>query len=94
MFDNLSQADFAPQQVSGFNLGTLTDPITGDVLKLDYPGGPMPGNNSYQYSGLGTVILDYNPTIIRLIGTYTFDRQRLNDGLYTIFDENRLPIGM
>ena len=92
LFDNLSQADFAPQQVSGFNLGTLTDPTTGDVLKLDYPGGPMPGNNSYQYSGVGTVILDYNPTIIRLIGTYTFDRQRLNDGLYTIFDENRLPI--
>jgi hypothetical protein len=94
LFDNLNQADVNPQQVNGFNLGTLIDPSTSDVVNLKYPGGPVPGNNSFQYSGVGTVILDYNPTIIRLIGTYTFDRQHLNSNnpTYTMFDQNRLPI--
>lgn len=92
LFDNLSQADYSPQQVNGFHLGTMTDPITNDVVTLNYPGGPVPGNNSNQYSGVGTITLDYNPTIVRLIGTYTFDRQRVGASTYTMFDENRLPI--
>jgi hypothetical protein len=94
LFDNLSQADISPQPVSGFNLGTLTDPSTNDVVNLKFPGGAVPGNNSFQYSSVATVTLDYNPTIIRLIGTYTFDRERVEaaNPTYTMFDENRLPI--
>jgi hypothetical protein len=92
LFDNLSQADMNPEQVDGFHLGTMTDPITGDVVNLNYPGGPMPGNNSFQYSGVGTFTFDYNPTIVRLIGTYTFLRQRVGASTYTMFDNNRLPI--
>ena len=37
LFDNLSQADRAPQQVSGFNLGTLTDPSTMMLLICNTP---------------------------------------------------------
>ncbi|HKJ82102.1 MAG TPA: TonB-dependent receptor, partial [Ignavibacteriaceae bacterium] len=92
LFENLSQADGSPQPVNGFNFPTLTDPVTGDVLNLSYPGGPQPGNLSNRYSGVGTINLDYNPTIIRLIGTYTFQRQRIGGGTFTIFDNNRLPI--
>ena len=92
LFDNLSQADANPEPVNGFNFGKLVDPITNDVINLNYPGGPQPGNGSNRYSGVGTINLDYNPTIIRLIGTYTFQRQRIGGGTYTIFDNNRLPI--
>jgi hypothetical protein len=92
LFDNLSQLDGAPQPVNGFNFGKLTDPVTGDVIDLKYPGGPQPGNGSNRYSGVATINLDYNPTIIRLIGTYTFQRQRIGGGTFTIFDNNRLPI--
>ncbi len=94
LLDNLSQADRNPQQVNGFNLGTLGDAITPpyDTLTLKYPGGPQPGNNSNQYTGVATVTFDYNPTIVRLLGTYTSLRQRVGAGIFTMFDNNRLPI--
>jgi hypothetical protein len=65
------------------------------VVKLNFPGGPVPGNNSNQYSGVATVTFDYNPTIIRFIGNYTFERQRVldgNDPTYDMFDQNRIPL--
>ena len=92
LFENLSQADDNPQPVNGFDFGKITDPTTGDVVNLNYPGGPQPGNLSNRYSGVGTINLDFNPTIIRLIGTYTFQRQRIGAGIFTMFDNNRLPI--
>ncbi len=93
LFDNLSQLEANPSAgENGFNFGTLVDPNTGDKVDLKYPGGPQPGNGSNQYSGVGTITLDYNPNIIRLIGTYTFNRSRVGGGTYTIMDNNRLPI--
>ncbi|MHB8578653.1 MAG: TonB-dependent receptor [Ignavibacteriaceae bacterium] len=94
LFDNLSQTDANPQQVNGFNLGSVSDKISpqdSNVL-LKMPGGPIPGNRTDQYSGVATLTFDYNPTIVRLLGTYTFDRQRIGGGIYTMFDNNRLPI--
>jgi hypothetical protein len=92
LFDNLSQADANPQPVNGFNFGNIVNSDTKDTLNMVYPGGPRPGHNSNQYSGVGTITLDYNPTIVRLIGTYTFLRQRVGAGFFTMFDNNRLPI--
>ncbi|MHB1687030.1 MAG: TonB-dependent receptor [Ignavibacteriaceae bacterium] len=94
LLENFSQADVNPQQVNGFNFGVVGDLITpqDSAVYLKYPGGPVPGNNSNQYSGAATLTFDYNPTIIRLLGTYTFNTQRIGAGIYTMFDNNRLPI--
>jgi len=94
LFDNLSQADQNPQNVDGFNFGKLGDALQPpyDTVTLKYPGGAVPGNNSNQYSGVATLTFDYNPTIVRVLGTYTSFRQRVGAGIYTMFDNNRLPI--
>ena len=62
---------------------------------MQYPGGALQGDNyANQYSGVATVTLDYNPTIVRLIGAYTFERENVGaaNPTYTMFDENRLPL--
>ena len=101
LFENLFQADRNPSQgYDGFQLGTIADGITpGDTINLNYPGGPVPGNNSNLYSSAATLTFDYNPTIVRVIGTYSFNRERLvgvnlleTQPSYTMFDNNRLPI--
>lgn len=95
LFENTSQADRNPSFYPGFDFGTVVDKITpGDSVNLTFPGGPLPGNSSNLYSGVATVTFDYNPTIVRLLGTYSFDRQRVTSSIpyYTMFDENRLPI--
>ncbi len=95
LLENLAQADPNPQQVNGFNFGVVGDAAssaTHDTLKLNFPGGPVPGNNTNQYNGAATLTFDYNPTIIRLLGTYSSNSQRIGGGIYTMFDQNRLPI--
>ncbi len=93
IFENNNQADRNPSFYPGFNLGIVGDAITpGDTVNLSYPGGPLPGNSSYDYNGAATLNLDYNPTIVRLFGTFDFNRERLGAGTFTMFDLNRLPI--
>jgi len=94
LFDNLSQLDANPVWgFNGFNLGTVADGITpGDTVNLKFPGGPVPGNGSNQYSGVATLTFDFNPTIVRFIGTYTTNTARVGGGTFTMFDNNRLPI--
>ncbi len=95
LFENTAQADRAPTYSPGFNLGMVADSVTpGDAVVLNYPGGPIPGNSSNLYSGVATFTFDYNPTIIRLLGTFTFNRQRLvsTNPTYVMFDLNRLPV--
>jgi outer membrane receptor protein involved in Fe transport len=96
LFENLSQADRNPQFNNGMNLGLLSDNITPEDqnLKMNYPAGPFEGNSSNQYSGVATVTFDYNPIIVRLLGTYSFDRERVisGDPTFVMFDLNRLPI--
>jgi outer membrane receptor protein involved in Fe transport len=95
LFENLSQADRNPSFNSGVNLGVLSDTKDGanadTGLNVNYPGGPLKGNSSNQYSGVATVTLDFNPLIIRLLGTYSFSRQRITSTT-AIYDLNRLPI--
>jgi hypothetical protein len=63
--------DQNPQGLPGFNLGLIGDASFGDTLLLKYPAGPIQGNSLENYTGTGSLQLDFNPTIVRLIGTYT-----------------------
>jgi outer membrane receptor for ferrienterochelin and colicin len=95
LVENTSQADRTPTFYPGFNFGPVVDRITpADSVDLNFPGGPLPGNSSNLYSGAATLTFDYNPTIVRLLGTYGFERQRVQSGTpyYTMFDLNRLPV--
>ncbi len=97
LFDNLSQLDANPVWgYNGFNFGTVSDSVTYNktvtLNNLNMSGGPVPGNGSNQYSGVATLTFDFNPTIVRAFGTYTFNRARVGGGISTIYDNNRLPI--
>ena len=63
--------DQNPQPYSGFDLGTISDPQTGDELNFYYPAGPSLNNSAQNYTGTGSFTFDFNPFIIRLVGTYT-----------------------
>lgn len=63
--------DKNPQPYPGINLGLITDPITGDQIDFTYPSGPVYGNSSENYNGTGSLTFDFNPLIVRLVGTYT-----------------------
>ncbi len=92
LFENLSQSDGTPLPVDGFNLGVVGDPESGDTLSISYPGGPRPGNLSTQYTGTATFTFDFNPLIVRLIGTYTTRQSRNAASIYNMFDMNRQGI--
>ncbi len=95
LFENTSNADRAPSFYPGFNYGSVVDNVTpGDSVVLNYPGGPLQGNTRNLWSGAGTVTFDYNPTIVRLLGTYSFNKDQIVSGnpTYVMFDLNRLPV--
>ncbi len=98
LFDNLSQADANPVWgENGFNFGTVSDSLSYSNTKItlpnfNFPGGPVPGNGSNQYSGVANISFNYNPFIVRAYGTYTFNRSRTGGGIATIYDNNRLTV--
>lgn len=63
--------DQTPQDLPGINLGLVGDPISGDTLDIIYPAGARPNSWLENYTGTGSFTFDFNPAIIRLIGTYT-----------------------
>jgi len=67
------QADKNPQPYPGINLGPIgdPDPTTGDTVNLVYPAGALLKNSLETITGTGTITLDFNPIIFRLVGTYT-----------------------
>jgi hypothetical protein len=65
------QNDANPQRYSGMNLGWITDPTTGDSVNFNYPAGVLYKNSLNKITGTGTVTMDFNPVIIRLVGTYS-----------------------
>jgi CarboxypepD_reg-like domain/TonB-dependent Receptor Plug Domain len=71
LFDYNYQTDQNPQPFPGFNLGTIGDPTTGDTLNFFYPAGAVQGNSLENYTGTGSLTFDFNPFIVRLVGTYT-----------------------
>ncbi|MGD8305491.1 MAG: hypothetical protein PVF17_02455, partial [Ignavibacteria bacterium] len=63
--------DNNPQDWPGIDLGYIEDPSTGDGLDFYYPAGPVRGATFQQYSGTASITMDFNPFIIRAVGTYT-----------------------
>jgi hypothetical protein len=71
LFDYNFINDQTPQSLPGINLGLIGDPLSGDTLDITYPAGARPNSWLENYTGTGSFTFDLNPTIIRLIGTYT-----------------------
>jgi hypothetical protein len=63
--------DQNPLAWPGMNLGRIGDPLTNDTLDFFYPAGALQKNSLENYTGTGSLQLDFNPFIVRLVGTYT-----------------------
>ncbi len=76
LFNYNNNHDANPQNYPGFNLGNISDPTTGDTLNFYYPGGAIYGNSQENFTGTGSISLDFNPFIFKLVGTYTYANGR------------------
>lgn len=65
-----------------------------DTIKaLEFAPGNVPGAMRNRYSLNSTLSFDYNPVIVRLSGTYTWQRERINDfPIANLFNQERLPL--
>jgi len=93
--ENQFQRDTHVQFIEPFRFENLVDEgnrlDTVHVLKFD-PGN-VPGTMKNRFSVNGTVTLDYNPYIVRLGGTFAWQRSRINDfPIVHIFNLDRLPV--
>ncbi len=70
LFDYNYIRDKEPQNYPGMNLGRIGDPTTGDTLDFFYPAGPVLQNWDENYNITGSLQLDFNPIILRVVGTY------------------------
>jgi hypothetical protein len=64
-------ADEEPQRYPGIDIGEVTNPTTGDIIDLRYPAGSVQGNSEEVMNTTGTLTFDYNPIILRLVGTWS-----------------------
>lgn len=67
--------DQNPQPYPGFDLGIIG--AGNDTINFVYPGGPVLKNPSQNVTGTGSLTFDFNPLILRAVGTYT-DNTRFN----------------
>jgi hypothetical protein len=69
--------DVSPQNLPGINLGEITytpdptNPSNSTTIDLTYPAGARPNSWAQNYTGTASFTFDYNPSIFRLIGSYT-----------------------
>ena len=69
--------DVTPQNLPGIDLGEVTytpdpsNPANSTTIDLTYPAGAKPNSWAENYTGTASFTFDYNPSIFRLIGTYT-----------------------
>ena len=67
--------DANPQPLPGISLGQVTDNISDPenptTIDLTYPAGARIQSWQQNITGTGSITLDFNPAIIRLVGTYT-----------------------
>jgi hypothetical protein len=67
--------DATPQPLPGINLGPITDDISNPddptTVNLVYPAGPRIASWQQNITGTGSFTFDFNPVIIRLVGSYT-----------------------
>lgn len=71
LFNYGFQRDQNPQNYPGINLGLIGDAASGDTVNFSYPAGALYKNSLENYTGTGTLTFDFNPIILRLVGTYT-----------------------
>ena len=71
LFNYQYQADQNPQRWQGMSLGWVTDPTTSDSVNFTYPAGSLYKNSLNKITGTGTFTMDFNPVILRLVGTYS-----------------------
>lgn len=74
LFNYQFQNDQTPQPYPGINLGRIGDATTGDTIDFQYPAGAIYKNSFEQYSGSGTLSLDFNPLLFRLVGSYATNK--------------------
>jgi hypothetical protein len=97
LFNYNYQRDATPQAYPGINLGRIGDPTSGDTITLNYAAGALAKNPLEQYTGTGTLTLDFTPLTFRLAGTYTggkgynaFNGSRNQGNIANILDLDRL----
>lgn len=71
LFNYNFMRDVNPQPYPGINLGLISDPTTGDEIDLVYPAGPVLRNSNEFYTGTGSLTFDFNPLLLRFVGTYS-----------------------
>lgn len=73
LFQNTYQNDQNPQSFPGIHLGKIFDPNSPlqDTINFEYPAGAVQKNSLQVYSGTASLIFDFNPLIIRMVGTYS-----------------------
>lgn len=92
------QADKNPQAYPGMNLGEITDPTTGTTIDFNYPAGAVRQNYQEDITGTGTITLDFNPLIVRMVGTYTETHStnpwtsRISSNIANMLNEVRTPV--
>lgn len=97
LFNYNYQRDQNPQPYPGIDIGVIADGISGDTLDLTYPAGPVFKNSIENYTGTGSLTLDFNPIIFRLVGTYTtstsfnpFSSSRVAGNIANMFNTERI----
>jgi len=93
----LYHADQTPQPYPGINLGRIGDATTGDTVDFTYPAGALFKNSLDRITGTGTLSLDFNPIILRLVGTYSdnltynpFSSARVAGNIANLLNQDRI----
>ena len=97
--ENNFMRDYAPVFWDGADFGYLTDTglrsgLAGDtsLAPVKWEPGNIPGRFANRYTANGTVLLDYNPLLVRLAGSYTWSRQQANNfPIQNLFNQARQP---
>lgn len=74
LFNYQYQRDQNPQPYPGISLGPVVGQ-TGDTVNLNYPAGSLIKNPRQDFTGTGTLTMDFTPLTLRLAGTYTATTQ-------------------
>ncbi|MBI1806525.1 MAG: TonB-dependent receptor, partial [Ignavibacteria bacterium] len=105
--ENQFQRDTYVRFIEPFRITNLADENSGrrgqaqdTVRVLEYGAGNIPGTMRNRYSFNGTLTLDYNPIILRIGGTYAWQRERIYDQrvdvhdspIIHIFNQDRIPL--
>lgn len=100
--ENQFQRDTYVRFVTPFHFTNLADLNSAQdtVRSLDYGAGNTPGTMRNRYSIDGTLTFDYNPIIVRIGGTYSWQRQQIYDQrpdvhdspIVHIFNQSRIPL--